>query len=69
MERNSKKGRRYDAEFTENAVALVQLGRTLSEVARALGCGVWTLMPWFSGGRKARFDQCGKPNGPERKAS
>jgi transposase-like protein len=38
MEANkSKFARRYDREFKENAVGLIQSGRTVSEVARDLG--------------------------------
>ena len=39
----SKFGRRYDRKFKENAVALVQSGRTISEVARDLGVSQWSL--------------------------
>jgi transposase len=42
----SKSGRRYDAEFKENAVALVRSGRKISHVARDLGVGVWTVSCW-----------------------
>lgn len=54
MEPNSRKGRRYDAEFKESAVALVQSGRSLSEVARDLGCGVWTLSKWVRARQKGQ---------------
>jgi transposase len=43
---SSKSGRRYDAEFKENAVALVLEGRTVTEVARDLGCSIWSLGRW-----------------------
>jgi transposase len=42
----SKFGRRYDREFKENAVALVQSGRTITEVARDLGVSHWSLNRW-----------------------
>lgn len=42
----SKFGRRYDAEFKENAVGLVLNGRTVTEVARDLGCSSWSLGRW-----------------------
>jgi len=42
----SKFARRYDAEFKENAVALVLNGRTVTEVARDLGCSIWSLGRW-----------------------
>jgi transposase len=48
MEQNSKRGRRYDADFKENAVALVQSGRKLVEVARDLGVSTWSLRPWVA---------------------
>src|SRR5436190_10449541 len=46
MEERNKCGRRYDAEFKENAVALVNSGRSVREVARDLGCSVWSLRGW-----------------------
>ena len=42
----SKFARRYDREFKENAVALVQSGRTITEVARDLGVSHWSLNRW-----------------------
>jgi Transposase len=42
----SKFARRYDREFKENAVALVQSGRTISEVARDLDVSHWSLNRW-----------------------
>jgi transposase-like protein len=46
MEGKQKSGRRYDAEFKRNAVALVQSGRTITGVARDLGCSTWSLGRW-----------------------
>ena len=46
MDEKNKCGRRYDAEFKENAVALVNSGRTVSGVARDLGCSIWVLRRW-----------------------
>lgn len=38
METNSSKyARRYDREYKQNAVALIENGRSVSEVARDLG--------------------------------
>lgn len=48
METISKFARRYDAEFKDNAVALVQSGRSMSEVARDLGCSTWSLERWVA---------------------
>jgi transposase-like protein len=48
METKSKSSRRYDAEFKQNAVALVQSGRTLREVCRDLGCSTWSLGRWVA---------------------
>jgi transposase-like protein len=48
MESNSKFARRYDAEFKQNAVALVQSGRSISEVCRDLGCSTWSLGRWVA---------------------
>lgn len=46
-----KCGRRYDAEFKDNAVALVQSGRTVREVAHDLGVAGWTLRCWIAARR------------------
>jgi transposase-like protein len=43
---SSRSGRRYDREFKHNAVALVQSGRTITEVARNLGVSKWPLADW-----------------------
>jgi transposase-like protein len=43
----SKFARRYDREFKENAVALIQSGRTITEVARDLGVSHWSLSRWI----------------------
>jgi transposase-like protein len=44
----NKSGRRYDREFRENAVALVNSGRTITEVARDLGVSGWSLGHWVA---------------------
>ena len=44
----SKRGRRYDAEFKQNAVGLVQSGRPIKDVARDLGVSTWSLRDWVS---------------------
>jgi transposase-like protein len=46
MNHSSNSGRRYDREFKNNAVALVQSGRTVTEVARDLGVSKWSLAHW-----------------------
>lgn len=43
MEQTSKSDRRYDAEFNENAVALVKSSLTVVEAARDLGVTTWSL--------------------------
>ena len=48
METQSKFARRYDAEFKYNAVALVQSGRSRSEVCRDLGCSNSSLGRWVA---------------------
>jgi transposase len=47
MNNSNKSGRRYDREFKQNAVALVQAGRTITEVARDLGVTKWSLGRWL----------------------
>ena len=44
--KSSRSGRRYDREFKQDAVALVQSGRTITEVARDLGVSHWSLARW-----------------------
>lgn len=51
MEPQSKFARRYDAEFKQNAVALVQSGRSIAEVCRDLGCSHWSLSRWVGAAR------------------
>jgi transposase len=48
MQTNSSKfSRRYDREFKEQAVALIQSGRSISEVSRDLGVSHWSLSRWL----------------------
>ena len=42
----TKSGRRYDAEFKENAVSLVLAGRSYKDVAKDLGISSWSLRVW-----------------------
>ena len=46
MSYNERRGRRYDREFKENAVALVRGGRTIAAVARDLNVSQWSLGHW-----------------------
>jgi transposase-like protein len=43
----SKRGRRYDAQFKQNAVGLVLTGRPVKDVARDLGVSTWSLRDWL----------------------
>ena len=45
-ETQSRYTRRYDREFKENAVALVESGKEIKEVARDLGISHWSLKNW-----------------------
>jgi transposase len=47
MQENKKLSRRYDREFKQSAVALVQSGRSIKEVARDLGVSDWSLRHWI----------------------
>lgn len=49
-----KCARRFDAEFKENAVALVLSGRSMTQVARDLGCSSWSLGQWVRRHRAAQ---------------
>lgn len=44
---SSKCSRRYDREFKENAVALIQSGRSITDVSRDLGVSGWSLRQWL----------------------
>jgi transposase len=46
-ETQSRYARRYDREFKENAMALVESGREVKEVARDLGISHWSLKNWI----------------------
>ena len=53
MEKYKSRGRRYDREFKQSAVALVRQGRTITEVARDLGVAECSLSRWVDAGEKA----------------
>jgi transposase len=55
MQDNKRFARRYDREFKRDAVALVQSGRSIKEVARDLGVSGWPLRHWV------RLDKEGQP--------
>jgi transposase-like protein len=50
----SKSGRRYDAELKENAVNLVQAGRSFKQVAEDLGVSAWSLRMWVKRSRNGQ---------------
>ena len=45
--RTNKPGRRYDAEFKQNAISLVLAGRSFKDVAQDLGVSAWSLRVWL----------------------
>ena len=48
MQTNRNKfSRRYDREFKQNAVALIQSGRSITEVSRDVGVSDWSLRQWL----------------------
>ena len=49
--KNSRFARRYDREFKENAVSLVESGRSITEVARDLGVSQWSVSRWVRDAR------------------
>ena len=51
---SSKFARRYDREFKQNAVALIQSGRSVSEVSRDLGVSTWSLRHWLKESQSAQ---------------
>lgn len=52
MQQHKSRGRRYDSEFKQSAVALVREGRTITEVARDLGITQCSLSRWVDAGEK-----------------
>jgi transposase len=55
MQSNSSRfARRYDREFKENAVALIQSGRSITEVSRDLGVSHWSLSRWLKDAQNGR---------------
>jgi transposase len=53
VQKYKSRGRRYDREFKQGAVALVRQGRTIAEVARDLGIAECSLSRWVDAGEKA----------------
>jgi transposase len=53
VEKYKSRGRRYDREFKQSAIALVKEGRTITEVARDLGVSECSLSRWVDAGEKA----------------
>ena len=47
MQNNRKATRRYNSDFKRDAVALVQSGRSIKEVAHDLGVSGWSLRHWM----------------------
>jgi transposase len=55
MQSNSSKfARRYDREFKQQAVALIQNGRSITEVSRDLGVSHWSLSRWLKAAQSGR---------------
>ena len=55
MQTNSSKfARRYDREFKQQAVALIQSGRSVTEVSRDLGVSHWSLRYWLKQSQSAQ---------------
>lgn len=55
MQSNSSKfARRYDRDFKQDAVALIQSGRSVSEVSRDLGVSTWSLRYWLKQSQSAQ---------------
>src|SRR5215204_2457943 len=47
MKKNpGSKGRRFDEEFRREAVALLERGRSATQLARELGVSTWSLCQW-----------------------
>ena len=55
MNDRSKCGRRYDAQFKQDAVALVQSGRPYTRVARELGISTFALQRWLQHAQAGRI--------------
>jgi transposase len=50
----TKSGRRYDRQFKDDAVGLVQSGKEIVDVARDLGVSVWSLREWVRRAQKGQ---------------
>lgn len=50
----SRSSRRYDAQFKADAIALVQSGKTIREVAGGLGITTWSLRRWIADARNGK---------------
>ena len=70
MQSNSTKfARRYDREFKQNAVALIQSGRSITEVSRDLGVSHWSLSRWLKDTNEVSLSANLKPFQPRRRSS
>lgn len=52
MQKYKGRGRRFDKEFKQSAIALVKEGRTITEVARDLGISQSALSRWLDAKEK-----------------
>lgn len=50
----TKSARRYDRQFKDDAVSLVQSGKPIVDVARDLGVSVWSLRDWVKRAQKGQ---------------
>jgi len=63
-DKNNKKGRRkYDATFKEDVLRMIAAGRSVTEVAEALGIGAHLIYRWISVAKKGNAD-AGIPGNP-----
>lgn len=53
MQKYKSRGRRFDKEFKQSAIALVREGRTITEVARDLGISQSALSRWLDAKEKS----------------
>ena len=57
MQKYKSRGRRFDKEFKQSAIALVKEGRTITEVARDLGISQSALSRWLDAKEKATAEE------------
>jgi len=62
MEQKNNKKKRFNKEFKESAVQLVENGKSAAQVARELGLPEWQVQTWVRDARKKKNGTVGDVN-------